>query len=70
MLASESLTCEDVLGPFEWLLDTESIKTEVWRSMICQNNSTLQQQLLGDWQPLVQGVKAVKIYLKISFKND
>uniref|UniRef100_A0A3Q1H078 ABC transporter domain-containing protein n=1 Tax=Anabas testudineus TaxID=64144 RepID=A0A3Q1H078_ANATE len=59
MLASDSLTCEDLLGPFEWLLNTESIKTEVWSSLICQNNFSLQQQLLVDWQPLGQEVKAV-----------
>lgn len=63
MLASDSLTCEDLLGPFEWLLNTESIKTEVWRSLVCQNNFSLQQQLLVDWQPLGQEVKAVKIHL-------
>ncbi|XP_070694461.1 uncharacterized protein abca12 [Pempheris klunzingeri] len=51
--ASESSSCEDLLGPFEWLLNTESIKIEVWRSLICQNSSTLQQALLMDWMPLV-----------------
>ncbi|XP_044072836.1 LOW QUALITY PROTEIN: glucosylceramide transporter ABCA12 [Siniperca chuatsi] len=58
-LASESLTCEDLLSPFEWLLNTESIKTEVWRSMICQNSSTLQQALLMDWLPLIQKAQEV-----------
>ncbi|KAK1903421.1 ATP-binding cassette sub-family A member 12, partial [Dissostichus eleginoides] len=60
ILSSESLKCEDVFGPFEWLLKSESIKTEVWRSMICQNSSALQEALLVDWLPLVQ--KAQDLY--------
>ncbi|KAK2839662.1 hypothetical protein Q5P01_013402 [Channa striata] len=54
VLASETLMCEDMLGPFEWLLNTESITTEVWRSVVCRNHSTLQEVLLLDWQPLIQ----------------
>uniref|UniRef100_A0A8C4EJC6 ATP-binding cassette, sub-family A (ABC1), member 12 n=1 Tax=Dicentrarchus labrax TaxID=13489 RepID=A0A8C4EJC6_DICLA len=53
------LTCEDLLGPFEWLLNTESVKIEVWRSMICQNSSVLEQALLMDWLPVVQKVQDV-----------
>ncbi|KAK5861274.1 hypothetical protein PBY51_022684 [Eleginops maclovinus] len=60
ILSTDSLKCEDVLGPFEWLLNSESLKTEVWRSMICQNTSALQEALLLDWQPLVQ--KAQDLY--------
>ncbi|KAK5890557.1 hypothetical protein CesoFtcFv8_014071 [Champsocephalus esox] len=60
ILSPESLQCEDVFGPFEWLLKSESIKTEVWRSMICQNSSALQEALLVDWLPLVQ--KAQDLY--------
>ncbi|TKS67339.1 ATP-binding cassette sub-family A member 12 [Collichthys lucidus] len=56
-LTNESLTCLDILGPFEWLFSTKSIKIEVWRSMICQNNSALEQSLLMDWYPLVQKVR-------------
>ncbi|XP_035533108.1 ATP-binding cassette sub-family A member 12 [Morone saxatilis] len=56
-LAHEHLTCEDLLGPFEWLLNTESVKIEVWRSMICQNNSVLEQALAMDWLPVVQKVQ-------------
>ncbi|XP_028991900.1 uncharacterized protein abca12 [Betta splendens] len=52
-LESESLTCEDLLSPFKWLLNTESVTAEVWKSVICQN-STLQQALLSDWQLLAQ----------------
>ncbi|XP_051259487.1 uncharacterized protein abca12 isoform X9 [Dicentrarchus labrax] len=58
-LAPEHLTCEDLLGPFEWLLNTESVKIEVWRSMICQNSSVLEQALLMDWLPVVQKVQDV-----------
>lgn len=53
-----TLTCEDALGPFEWLLDTDSIRIEVWRSVICQNSSALQDELLMDWLPLIQKVKS------------
>nr|XP_046260291.1 glucosylceramide transporter ABCA12 [Scatophagus argus] len=63
-LTSEHLTCEGVLGPFEWLLNTDSIKIEVWRSAICQNSSSLQQALLMDWQPVVQ--KAQELYSTIT----
>ncbi|XP_040913792.1 ATP-binding cassette sub-family A member 12 [Toxotes jaculatrix] len=67
-LTSESLTCEDLLGPFEWLLSTESIKIDVWRSVICQNSSTLQQALLTDWLPLIQ--KAQEVYGTITGQAD
>ncbi|XP_040004739.1 ATP-binding cassette sub-family A member 12 [Xiphias gladius] len=67
-LASESLTCEDLLSPFEWLLNTESIKTDMWRSVICQNSSILQQALLADWLPLIQ--KAQEMYSTITGPAD
>ncbi|XP_038576238.1 uncharacterized protein abca12 isoform X3 [Micropterus salmoides] len=67
-LASESLTCEDLLGPFEGLLNTKSISIEVWRSMICQNSSTLQQALLMDWLPLIQ--KAQEMYSNLTGPAD
>lgn len=51
-----NLSCEDILGPFEWLLNTESIRLEVWRSAICGNSSSLEQALLIDWQPLIHKV--------------
>ncbi|XP_071316090.1 ATP-binding cassette sub-family A member 13 [Trachinotus anak] len=63
-LASESLTCEELLAPFEWLLNTEAIKMDVWRSAICQNNSALQQALLTDWLPLIQ--KGQELYSTIT----
>ncbi|XP_041858132.1 ATP-binding cassette sub-family A member 12 isoform X2 [Melanotaenia boesemani] len=56
-LESEPLTCEELLEPFEWLLSTKAIKIEVWRSMICQNNSALQQALTMDWMHVVQEVQ-------------
>ncbi|XP_073329250.1 uncharacterized protein abca12 [Pagrus major] len=58
-LTSEDLTCGDLLGPFEWLLNTSSIKIEVWRSMICENSSSLQDALVMDWMPLAQKVQEV-----------
>ncbi|XP_070770245.1 uncharacterized protein abca12 [Enoplosus armatus] len=67
-LASEYLTCEDLLGPFEWLLNTESIKIEVWRSAICQNSSALQQALLMDWLPLIQ--KGQDVYSTLTGQAD
>ncbi|TDH06958.1 hypothetical protein EPR50_G00119380 [Perca flavescens] len=68
ILSTESLTCEGLLGPFEWLLNTESIKIEVWRSMVCQNSSALQQALLMDWLPLVQ--KAQDVYTALTGQTD
>uniref|UniRef100_A0A8C9YEQ3 ATP binding cassette subfamily A member 12 n=1 Tax=Sander lucioperca TaxID=283035 RepID=A0A8C9YEQ3_SANLU len=70
ILSTESLTCEGLLGPFEWLLNTESIKIEVWRSMVCQNSSALQQALLMDWLPLVQKVKAQDVYTALTGQTD
>ncbi|KAG7503728.1 ATP-binding cassette sub-family A member 12 [Solea senegalensis] len=59
-LGSDNLTCNNVLEPFEWLLNTESVDIEVWRSVICQNSSTLEQALLMEWMPLFQ--KAQEVY--------
>lgn len=61
-LTSGPLTCEETLDRFEWLLSTESIKIEVWKSAICQNGS-LEEALLMEWWPLVQKVKAAFICL-------
>ncbi|XP_078117794.1 uncharacterized protein abca12 isoform X3 [Sander vitreus] len=68
ILSTESLTCEGLLGPFEWLLNTESIKIELWRSMVCQNSSALQQALQMDWLPLVQ--KAQDVYTALTGQTD
>ncbi|XP_031714357.1 ATP-binding cassette sub-family A member 12 [Anarrhichthys ocellatus] len=67
-ILSEPTQCEDLLGPFEWLLNTESIKIELWRSVICQNSSALQQALLMDWLPLVQ--KAQVVYSALTDRDD
>ncbi|XP_050926506.1 LOW QUALITY PROTEIN: glucosylceramide transporter ABCA12 [Lates calcarifer] len=67
-LASESVTCEDLLGPFEWLLNAESVEVDVLRSVICQNSSTLQHALLMDWQPLIQ--KAEELYATLTGSAD
>ncbi|KAG7227448.1 hypothetical protein INR49_005262 [Caranx melampygus] len=63
-LASGPVTCEELLGPFEWLLNTESVELDVWRSAICQNSSALQEALLMDWLPLIQ--KAQDLYNAIT----
>uniref|UniRef100_A0A8C3AW17 ATP binding cassette subfamily A member 12 n=1 Tax=Cyclopterus lumpus TaxID=8103 RepID=A0A8C3AW17_CYCLU len=64
------LQCEALLGPFEWLLNTESIKIELWRSVICQNSSAVQKALLMDWLPLVQKVKAQDVYSALTGQRD
>uniref|UniRef100_A0A8D3AAC7 ATP binding cassette subfamily A member 12 n=1 Tax=Scophthalmus maximus TaxID=52904 RepID=A0A8D3AAC7_SCOMX len=69
-LASENLTCEAVLGPFEWLLTSESIKIDAWRSVICQNSSSQQQALLKDWLPLIQKVKSQEVFAAITSQTD
>ncbi|XP_036965803.1 ATP-binding cassette sub-family A member 12 isoform X3 [Acanthopagrus latus] len=58
-LTSGNLTCGGVLGPFEWLLNTSSVSIEVWRSMICQNSTSLQDALVMDWMPVAQKVQEV-----------
>ncbi|KAM9710193.1 uncharacterized protein abca12 isoform 2-T2 [Menidia menidia] len=68
ILGSKPLTCEDVLAPFEWLLSSESIKIEVWRSMLCQNNSALEQALINDWIDVVQEV--VEVYSTLTGQAD
>uniref|UniRef100_A0A3Q1F1V9 ATP-binding cassette, sub-family A (ABC1), member 12 n=1 Tax=Acanthochromis polyacanthus TaxID=80966 RepID=A0A3Q1F1V9_9TELE len=63
MKGPQTLTCEEVLDPFEWLLSTKSIKIEAFRSMFCPKiNSSLEEVLLMDWMPLVQKVKATEAY--------
>nr|XP_057937662.1 glucosylceramide transporter ABCA12 [Doryrhamphus excisus] len=59
-LTSESLTCEEVLDPFQWLLSTETIKFEMWKAIICEDTDTLEDLLLMDWMPLVE--KAYELY--------
>uniref|UniRef100_UPI003AAEC31A uncharacterized protein abca12 n=1 Tax=Centroberyx gerrardi TaxID=166262 RepID=UPI003AAEC31A len=68
LTSEEPLTCERLLGPFEWLLPTHTVNIEVWRSVICQNSSTLLQGLLMDWLPLVQ--KAQEIYSALLGQAD
>ncbi|XP_044222425.1 glucosylceramide transporter ABCA12 [Thunnus albacares] len=68
ILANGSSTCKDVLAPFEWLLSTKSVEIEVWRSMICQNSSTVQQSLLMKWLPLVQ--MAQEFYSTLTGQGD
>ncbi|KAM3607617.1 uncharacterized protein V6R79_010758 [Siganus canaliculatus] len=67
-LATERLTCEDILDPFEQFLNTQSIKIEVWRSAICQNGSALQQSLLMDWSAVAE--KAQELYSAITGQAD
>ncbi|XP_071381008.1 uncharacterized protein abca12 [Centroberyx affinis] len=68
LTSEEPLTCERLLGPFEWLLPTHTVNIEVWRSVICQNSSALLQGLLMDWLPLVQ--KAQEIYSALLGQAD
>ncbi|XP_034416854.1 ATP-binding cassette sub-family A member 12 isoform X2 [Cyclopterus lumpus] len=68
IMSPEPLQCEALLGPFEWLLNTESIKIELWRSVICQNSSAVQKALLMDWLPLVQ--KAQDVYSALTGQRD
>ncbi|XP_034550567.1 uncharacterized protein abca12 [Notolabrus celidotus] len=57
VLTSESVTCEDVLGRFEWLLKTETMQIKVLRSTICGNGSDLQQALLMGLMPFVEAAE-------------
>uniref|UniRef100_A0A665XAY9 ATP-binding cassette, sub-family A (ABC1), member 12 n=1 Tax=Echeneis naucrates TaxID=173247 RepID=A0A665XAY9_ECHNA len=68
MKVSEPLTCKEFLGPFKWLLNTESINMDVWTSAICQNSSALQHALLSDWLPLIQ--KAQELYSTLIGQTD
>ncbi|XP_061827806.2 glucosylceramide transporter ABCA12 [Nerophis lumbriciformis] len=67
-LAPEPLTCEEALGPFQWLLSTETIKLEVWKSMICQNTSALENLLLTEWMPLIE--KAQEFYTALTGEEE
>ncbi|XP_057709211.1 glucosylceramide transporter ABCA12-like isoform X1 [Corythoichthys intestinalis] len=58
------VTCEDALGPFQWLLPTETIKFEVWESIICENATTLEDILLADWMPLIE--KGEELYMALN----
>ncbi|XP_069010699.1 uncharacterized protein abca12 [Embiotoca jacksoni] len=62
------LTCEDLLSSFEWLLSSRSIKIEVWRSMICQNSSALEEALLMDWKHLIH--QALNVYSTLTGQTD
>lgn len=55
------------MAPFEWLLNTESVKIELWRTAICQNSSCLEQALLMQWQPVAQ--KVLYIDVKFAFEH-
>ncbi|XP_037645999.1 uncharacterized protein abca12 isoform X4 [Sebastes umbrosus] len=68
VMSTQSLTCEDLFGHFEWLLNTESIKIEVLRSAICQNSSALQEALLMNWLPLIQ--KGQDLYIALTGQGN
>ncbi|XP_041662328.1 ATP-binding cassette sub-family A member 12 [Cheilinus undulatus] len=57
IVASEEATCEDVLSPFEWLLNSETITMEVLRSAICRSDADLQQALLMGLMPLIESAQ-------------
>ncbi|CAJ1079858.1 uncharacterized protein abca12 [Xyrichtys novacula] len=56
-ITSGSLTCEDALASFEWLLQMETVQIEVWKSLICQSISSIQQALLMEVMPLVESAE-------------
>lgn len=62
-LSHGPLTCEDVLDSFAWLLNTKTVTMEVWRSLICLNESAVELALLTDWLPMVN--EAQNIYSAI-----
>ncbi|XP_049904471.1 glucosylceramide transporter ABCA12 isoform X1 [Epinephelus moara] len=64
----EPSTCEDVLGPFEWLLTSENVPVEIWKALICQDTSPLEQALQAGRLPLVQ--KAQDVYNTITEQTD
>ncbi|KAL7385149.1 hypothetical protein ABVT39_016568 [Epinephelus coioides] len=64
----EPSTCEDVLGPFEWLLTSENVPVEIWKALICQDTSPLEQALQTGRLPLVQ--KAQDVYNTITEQTD
>ncbi|MEQ2251418.1 hypothetical protein ILYODFUR_010724, partial [Ilyodon furcidens] len=57
--AMESEECEELLEPFEWLLSSETVNVEVWRSVLCQNISALKEALPMDWNLVVENVQEV-----------
>uniref|UniRef100_A0A3Q2QFZ9 ATP binding cassette subfamily A member 12 n=1 Tax=Fundulus heteroclitus TaxID=8078 RepID=A0A3Q2QFZ9_FUNHE len=57
--AVERDECEEFVEPFEWLLSTETVKAEVWKSLFCQDIHELKKVLLEDWNPVVQNAKEV-----------
>ncbi|XP_049449723.1 glucosylceramide transporter ABCA12 isoform X17 [Epinephelus fuscoguttatus] len=68
MQSPEPSTCEDVLGPFEWLLTSENVPVEIWKALICQDTSPLEQALQAGRLPLVQ--KAQDVYNTITEQTD
>ncbi|XP_042350102.1 glucosylceramide transporter ABCA12 [Plectropomus leopardus] len=68
ILSNAPVTCEDVLGPFEWLLTTESVTIEVWRSAVCQDIAPLEQALQMGRLSFVQ--KAQEVYNTITDQKD
>ncbi|KAK0132263.1 ATP-binding cassette sub-family A member 12 [Merluccius polli] len=51
------LTCEHLMRPYEWLLHSECLDTEVWKAIICQNITNLEQSLAMEWWPLFHMVE-------------
>uniref|UniRef100_A0A7N9AV98 ATP-binding cassette, sub-family A (ABC1), member 12 n=1 Tax=Mastacembelus armatus TaxID=205130 RepID=A0A7N9AV98_9TELE len=70
LLASQSVTCEELLDPFKRVLSNDSVTIEVFRLVICQNNSTPQQTIQTDWLSLIQKVKAKDIYSNLTDQAD
>ncbi|XP_077472726.1 uncharacterized protein abca12 [Stigmatopora argus] len=66
-LTSQFVTCEDALGPFQWLLPTETIKFEVWESFICEN-TTLEEILLAELMPLIE--KGEDLYIALNYGGN
>lgn len=70
VLRSESLTCEDVLKPFDWLLDIETIGIQGLTSMICDNGTDLQQAVLMVLMPLIESVRLLLNFVIVSLSSD
>nr|XP_054603018.1 glucosylceramide transporter ABCA12 isoform X2 [Nothobranchius furzeri] len=59
-LDSKNNSCEQLVEPIEWFLPTHTLKIEVWRSMFCQDLTSLKQALLEYWLPVVEQFKELK----------
>ncbi|XP_074551452.1 uncharacterized protein LOC141808677 [Halichoeres trimaculatus] len=57
VLESDSLTCEDVLEPFDWLLNIETVQIQGFTSLICKNGSNLQHAVLKVLVPLIESAE-------------